>query len=86
MVVAFLAVDVPVNAVPDDNPYVGSWVNDDLPIGTELRLQIGNTGRFHTWDEEVLGGICMGGLVTAQGRGEFVGTSFVVSPPFKRCL
>ena len=84
LVVAFLAVAVPVNAVPADNPYVGSWVNDDLPIGTELRLQIGNTGRFHTWDEEVLGGICMGGLVTAQGRGEFVGTSFVVSPPFKR--
>ena len=70
--------------MPAANPYVGSWVTDDLPIGTDLRLQIGNTGRFHTWDEEVLGGLCQFGLVTHQGQGEFVGTSFVVTAPFKR--
>ena len=81
---AMVAVALPVDAAPEDNPYVGSWVADDLPVGTELRLQIGNTGQFHTWDEEVIGGLCQFGLVTHQGRGEFVGTSFVVSAPFKR--
>ena len=82
--VATIAMAYPVNAAPTDNPYVGSWVADDLPVGTELRLQIGNTGQFHTWDEEVLGGLCQFGLVTHLGQGEFVGTSFVVSAPFKR--
>ena len=83
-VVMVMALPSPVGAAPDDNPYVGSWVTDDLPIGTELRLQIGNTGRFHTWDEAVLGGPCRLGLVTHQGQGEFVGSSFVVTAPFKR--
>jgi hypothetical protein len=84
IVLALVALTPAAEAAPDDNQYVGSWVTDDLPIGTELRLQIGNTGRFHTWDEEVLGGACQFGLVTHQGQGEFVGSSFVVSPPFKR--
>ena len=82
--VATVAMAYPVEAAPSNNPYVGSWVADDLPVGTELRLQIGNSGQFHTWDEEVLGGLCQFGLVTHQGQGEFIGTSFVVSAPFKR--
>jgi hypothetical protein len=79
-----LAAASPVSAAPNDNPYVGSWVADDLPIGTELRVQISNSGRFHTWDEQVTSGICVGGLVTHQGRGEFTEGSFVVKAPFKR--
>jgi hypothetical protein len=55
-------------AAPSENPFVGSWVSDDLPEGTVIRLQIGRGGHFHSWDEVTLG---TGGLVTSSGFGDF---------------
>jgi hypothetical protein len=75
---------VPAQGAPPDNPFVGSWVTDDLPVGTELRLQISNTGRFHTWDEIVLSGACAGGLVTSSGSGELTESTFTITESDKR--
>ncbi len=74
----------PAEGGPGDNPFVGSWVADDAPVGTELRLLISNTGMFETWDEIVISGACAGGLVTSSGGGELTESNFTIAESDKR--
>jgi hypothetical protein len=85
LVASLLAVASPAVGGPLDNPFVGSWVSDDEPVGTDLRVQISNSGRFHMWDEEVTGGLCKGGLVTSSGRGSFDGDTFETPGTNRTC-
>jgi hypothetical protein len=52
------------------NPFVGAWVSDDLPEGTQIRLNIAANGRFHNLDEDVLSPTC-DGFVIWSGSGTF---------------
>jgi hypothetical protein len=74
----------PAEGGPRDSPFVGSWVADDVPVGTELRLLISNTGMFEIWDEIVISGACAGGLVTSSGSGELTESNFTIGESDKR--
>ncbi|MGI9585329.1 MAG: hypothetical protein ACR2N7_07030, partial [Acidimicrobiia bacterium] len=86
LIASLLAIAAPAVGAPPGNPFVGSWVSDDLPPGTELRLQISASGQFHTWDEEVISGSCIGGLVTAKGQGDFDGDTFTTDSMNRTCI
>jgi hypothetical protein len=86
LVASLLAVASPAVGAPPSNPFVGSWVSDDLPEGTDLRVQISQSGRFHTWDEEVISGECAGGLVTSRGQGSFDDVTFTHTATNRTCV
>jgi hypothetical protein len=66
-------------------PIVGSWLSDDLPLGTVLTLTITASGEYETWDEIVISGKCQGNLVTSSGTGEFDGLTFVTPGDNRIC-